>query len=181
MKPAWAMEVVPDSEVVLDSVESEEAALHSVESEEVALDSIKSEEMAPDSVMKLPLAMEMAPQDLEQESTTPQELELDSSAQQDFVPDSLLPESQPPPCVRCGTTHDYNDIEACRLARRLANRCARCGLVHSDYNLFARIMDDLDKFDCETYIPYVEKLQMDGNTILVPEHVLKKLEELKKK
>jgi len=42
-------------------------------------------------------------------------------------------------------------------------------------------MDDLDKFDCETYIPDVEKLQMDGNTIFVPEHVLKKLDELKKK
>jgi len=175
MKPAWAMEVVPDS------VESEEAALDSVESEEVALDSVESGEMAPDSVMKLPLAMEMAPQDLEQESTTPQELELDSSAQQDFVPDSLLPESQPRPCVHCGTTHNYNDVEAYHLARRLANRCARCGLVHSDYGLFAKIMDDLDKFDCETYIPDVEKLQMDGDTILVPEHVLKKLNELKKK
>jgi hypothetical protein len=42
-------------------------------------------------------------------------------------------------------------------------------------------MDDLDKFDCETYIPDVEKLQMDGDTILVPDHVLKKLAELKKK
>ena len=159
------MEVVPDS----------------AESEEAALDFIESEEVASDSVMKLPLAMEMAPQDVEQELPPPQELELDSSAQQDFVLDSLLLESQPPPCVRCGTTHDWNDIEACRLARRLANRCARCGLVHSDYDLFARIMDDLDKFDCETYIPDVEKLQMDGDTILVPEHVLKKLNELKKK
>jgi len=148
---------------------------------EVVPDSVTSGEVvAPDSVMKLAHAMEMAPQDLE-DSMTPQELELDSSAQQDFVPYSLPPDSQPHPCVRCGVTHDCNDVEACRLAHRLANRCARCGLVHSDYDLFARIMDDLDKFDCETYIPDVEKLQMDGDTILVPEHVLKKLDELKKK
>ena len=39
------MEVVPDFEVVLDSIESEEAALDSVESEEVALDSVTSEEI----------------------------------------------------------------------------------------------------------------------------------------
>jgi len=77
-------------------------------------------------------------------------------------------------------THDDNDDEGCRLARRLASRCARCGLVHRDYDLAARIMDDMEKFDCEIYIPVVKKLQMDGYTILVPENVLKKLEEHRK-
>jgi excinuclease UvrABC ATPase subunit len=34
-------------------------------------------------------------------------------------------------------------------------------------------------FDCKTFIPDVEKLQMEGNTIIVLEHVLKKIEENK--
>ena len=93
---------------------------------------------------------------------------------------SLLPESKPSLCVGCGMTHDDNDDEGCRLARRLASRCARCGLVHRDYDLAARIMDDMEKFDCEIYIPDVEKLQMDGYTIPVLENVLKKLEEHRK-
>ena len=79
---------------------------------EVVPDSVTSGKVvAPDSVMKLAHAMEMAPQDLE----------LDSSAQQDFVADSLPPGSQSHPCVRCGVTHDYNDVEGCRrLATSLA-------------------------------------------------------------
>ncbi|RLM84506.1 hypothetical protein C2845_PM04G07190 [Panicum miliaceum] len=118
-------------------------------------DSVTSEELALDS-------MEIATVDnLEQDSkilaagameTTTE----DGLVQQSFLPDSLLPESQPALCVRCGTTHDDNDVEG------------------------SWIMDDRDKFDCEIYIPDVENLQMDGDTILVPEHVLKKLDEQKK-
>jgi hypothetical protein len=37
----------------------------------------------------------------------------------------------------------------------------------------------MDTFDCKIFIPDVEKLQMDGNTIIVPEHVSKKMEENK--
>ena len=33
------------------------------------------------------------------------------------------------------------------------------------------------KFDCEMYIPDVEKLEMNGETIILPEHVQKKLDE----
>lgn len=71
---------------------------------------------------------------------------------------------------------DDNDEEGCRLARRLASRCARWGLVHKDYNLSAKIMDNMENFDCEVYIPNVSKLQMYGDTILVPYHVLNKLD-----
>ena len=48
----------------------------------------------------------------------------------------------------------------------------------------------IEKFDCELYIHDVEKLEMDGDTILIPEHVqmkfdeiynMKKLEDAKKK
>ena len=63
-------------------------------------------------------------------------------------------------------------------ARREASRCARCGIVHRDYDLTAWILGGIEKFDCELYIPDVEKLQMDGDTILLPEHVIKKLDEI---
>jgi hypothetical protein len=39
----------------------------------------------------------------------------------------------------------------------------------------------MEKFYCEFYIPDVEKLQMNGDTILLPEHVIKKLEDAKMK
>ena len=36
----------------------------------------------------------------------------------------------------------------------------------------------IENFDCELYIPDVEKLQMDGDAILLPKHVIKKLDEI---
>ncbi|KAG2564708.1 hypothetical protein PVAP13_7NG043300, partial [Panicum virgatum] len=93
-----------------------------------------------------------------------------------IVPDSVLPKDQPSLCVRCNTTHGDSDEEGCHLARCLASRCARCGLVHRDYDLAAKIMGDMEKFDCEVFIPDVNELQMDGDTILVPDHVLIKLD-----
>ena len=50
--------------------------------------------------------------------------------------------------------------------------------VHRDYDLTAWILGGIEKFDCELYIPDVEKLQMDGDTILLPKHVIKKLDEI---
>jgi ABC-type uncharacterized transport system ATPase subunit len=38
-------------------------------------------------------------------------------------------------------------------------------------------LHDYDKFDCEIYIPDVEMLQMCGDTILVPKHIMNKLDE----
>ena len=81
-------------------------------------------------------------------------------------------------CPRCGTFHAGGVFgEACYEARREARRCARCGLLHEDYNLAARVCDKMEKFDCEVYIPDVHELQMRGDTILLPEHVMKKLDE----
>nr|TKV94310.1 hypothetical protein SEVIR_9G285600v2 [Setaria viridis] len=94
-----------------------------------------------------------------------------------FVPDSLLPESQPSLYVRCGMSHANNDDEGYFEAHRRACRCARCSLLHSNYDLATRILHDREKFDCETYIPDVEKLQIDRDTILVHEHIMKKLDE----
>jgi len=39
----------------------------------------------------------------------------------------------------------------------------------------------MEKFDCEFFVPDVEKLQMDSDTILLPEHVIKKLEDARMK
>ncbi|KAF2908020.1 hypothetical protein DAI22_12g144800 [Oryza sativa Japonica Group] len=82
-------------------------------------------------------------------------------------------------CPRCGTFHAGGVFgEACFQARRRARKCAHCGLLHEDYDLIARFLHNMEKFDCELYIPDVEKLQMDGETILLPEHVIKKLDEI---
>ncbi|KAG2612211.1 hypothetical protein PVAP13_4KG288220, partial [Panicum virgatum] len=83
-------------------------------------------------------------------------------------------------CPRCGMFHTSSIFgEACYQARRNAQRCASCGLLHEDYDIPARFFLDMDKFDCEFFIPDVEKLEMRGETIILPEQVVKKLEEMK--
>nr|TKW28447.1 hypothetical protein SEVIR_3G323800v2 [Setaria viridis] len=67
--------------------------------------------------------------------------------------------------------------EAYFQARRNAHSCAHCGLLHKDYDVPARFLYGVDKFDCAFFIPDVEKLEMHGNTIILPEEVVKKLEE----
>jgi len=90
------------------------------------------------------------------------------------VPDSV----EEVQCPRCGTFHAGGVFgEACFQARCNARRCARCGLLHEDYDVPARFLYGVDKFDCEFFIPDVEKLEMHGNTIILPEEVVKKLEE----
>jgi hypothetical protein len=85
-------------------------------------------------------------------------------------------------CPRCSTFHAGGVFgEACKQARHNARRCSRCGLLHEDCDFFAQVLDDMEKFDCGFYIPDVEKLQMDGNTIILPEEVIEKLEEREKK
>jgi uncharacterized C2H2 Zn-finger protein len=98
--------------------------------------------------------------------------------------DEVLPDSKEVDevvqCPRCGTFHAGGIFdEACYQARREAHRCARCGLLHEDYDMIARWLDYLDKFDCEIYILDVDKLQMNGNTIILPEHVISKLDEIR--
>ena len=83
-------------------------------------------------------------------------------------------------CPRCGTFHAGGVFgEECYQAHREARRCARCGLLHEDYDRTAKWFDYLDKFDCEIYIPDACKLQMDGNTIILPEHVINKLDKIR--
>jgi hypothetical protein len=97
------------------------------------------------------------------------------------VPDSIEVVPDADVVVQCGLCKTYHaggiSGEACREARREALRCARCGLVHEEYNMAARLFHAMDKFDCHTYIPDVDKLEMRGNTIILPEQVIKKLQE----
>uniref|UniRef100_A0A0E0EKL8 Uncharacterized protein n=1 Tax=Oryza meridionalis TaxID=40149 RepID=A0A0E0EKL8_9ORYZ len=82
-------------------------------------------------------------------------------------------------CPCCGTFHAGGIFgEACFQARRRVCRCACCGLLYEDYDLIARFLHNMEKFDCELYIPDVEKLQMDGEIILLLEHVIKKLDKI---
>ncbi|RLM74272.1 hypothetical protein C2845_PM15G07710 [Panicum miliaceum] len=104
-------------------------------------------EQPPDSAS----SKEMAPDSSEQVASPDSEM-----TPLDFVPDSLLPESQPSLCVRCGATHAGNEYsEACHAACREARKCARCGLIHSEYDLGTRMIPDLNKFDCQFFIPHV--------------------------
>jgi hypothetical protein len=95
-----------------------------------------------------------------------------------MVPDSVEPDSVESLCPRCGTFHAGGVFgEECFQARREARRCTRCGLLHEDYHLPANLFHAMDKFDCEIYIPDVDKLEMRGNTIILPDEVIKKLQD----
>jgi hypothetical protein len=125
-------DVVPDSEEVavedivetLDSVEALDSkmALDSVEAldSEMALDSIEAPLVVPDSVDMVADSVEMVPDSV------------------DMVVDSveMVPDSVESLCACYGTFHAGGVFgEACFQARRRARRCARCGLLHEDYNL----------------------------------------------
>nr|TKW26046.1 hypothetical protein SEVIR_3G160300v2 [Setaria viridis] len=105
---------------------------------------------------------------------TPKELP-DSGELDNVEPLDSVEEVQ---CPRCGMFHTGGAFrEACFQARRNARRCARYGLLHEDYDVPARFFYGVDKFDCEFFVPDVEKLEMHGNTIIVPQEVVKKLDE----
>jgi hypothetical protein len=96
------------------------------------------------------------------------------------VPDSASEEDEICVCKHCGEVHDVKDNEKCHRIHREQSRCHRCGLIHKDYDISALIIDGFDNFDCEVYIPKVEELELDDNdTISLPEHVQKRVDELR--
>ena len=103
-------------------------------------------------------------------------------AVEDDVPDAIeeVPDvDEVVDCPRCRTFHAGGVFgEACRQARRNARRCACCGLLHEDYDLVTQVLDGMENFDCKFYIPVVEELQLEGNTIILPEQVVQKLDEM---
>jgi hypothetical protein len=113
------------------------------------------------------LDSEMVPDSVEAPQVVPDSIEM-----VEVVPDSVkvVPESL---CVRCSTFHADNDDEGYFQARC---RARRCGALHSNYDLVAKILHDYEHFDCEIYIPDVEKIEMRGDTILVRENIMKKLD-----
>jgi hypothetical protein len=140
--------------------------------EELALDS----KMAPASMA--PKLVVVDSECIEVVSDSLESLLAPDATMEELAPNSVADDNITPKlCSCCNTIHDVNDNEGCRLVRRLASRCGRCGLVHKDYDLTTWIICDMETFDCKIFIPDVEKLQMKGSTIIVPEHVLKKMEE----
>jgi hypothetical protein len=163
-----------DSEIVPDSMESKLAAPDSA-SRKLVPYSMAPKFVAPDS-MSLELVLD-SPKLVPDSLPDSQELVPDS------VPDSpeLVPDSLPPGafvCARCLLVHE--DRQASERAHSRRWPCSRCSLVHEEYALTTWIIYVMDTFDCKTSIPDVEKLEMDGNTIIVPEHVLKKMGEKKR-
>ena len=164
MKVARAMEEALDAEMTMDA--------------EMALDSemtMQSVEIAPNSVEFVLHSVEFVPHSVEVVADSVEEVP-DSVME---VPDSIddAPDDEVVHCPHCSMFHAGGVFgEACYQARREARRCARCGLIHSDYDLISSIIYLIDPFDCEIFIPDVDKLEMNGNTILLPKHVQMKLD-----
>ncbi|TVU37210.1 hypothetical protein EJB05_10513, partial [Eragrostis curvula] len=117
--------------------------------------------------------------DVDAQASVPQRRHWVASSLEDVVvPDSEDDDDDVCLCKRCGKVHGVKDIEECRRVRREQSRCKRCGLVHKDYDCSAWIIHGLDKFCCELFIPNVDELQMDGDTIILPPHVQSRIDEL---
>jgi hypothetical protein len=83
----------------------------------------------------------------------PDSVEDVSDAVEDDVPDVV---DEVVDCPSCRTLHAGGVFsEVCRQAHRNAHRCARCGLLHEDYDLVAQVLHDMKNFDCQFYVPVV--------------------------
>ena len=90
-----------------------------------------------------------------------------------MVPDSLLPGAFV--CGRCGLVHE--DRQAWNRAHSRFWPWSRCGLVHNEYMVTSMLYGQRE-FDCKLFIPDLDELVMKGNSIMLPPHVIKKLDEL---
>ena len=126
-------------------------------------------EVLPDSVDVLPDSVEVLPDSID---VLPDSV--------DVVPDSveMVSDSIESMCPRCGTFHAGGVFgEACFQARRRARTCHVVVFFTKTTTWQTRILHDLDKFDCQIYIPDVEKLVMNGNNIMAPDHIMKTLDD----
>ncbi|KAG2546534.1 hypothetical protein PVAP13_9KG031800 [Panicum virgatum] len=132
-----------------------------------------SESVVPDAVDEVPDSVDEVPYSVDEDVP---------DAVEDDVPDAVeeVPDvDEVVDCPRCRTFHAGGVFgEAYRQAHRNARRCARCGLLHEDYDLVTQVLDGMENFDCKFYIPVVEELQLEGNTIILPEQVVQKLDEM---
>ena len=89
----------------------------------------------------------------------------------------MVPDSLPPGaflCPRCNQVHE--DRESWNRVHSRFWPCSRCGLVHYEYMVFAMI-HGLDEFDCEVFIPDPNNIVMHGDSVVIPPHVLKMLDD----
>ncbi|RLM54775.1 hypothetical protein C2845_PM10G13290 [Panicum miliaceum] len=125
----------------------------------VAPESQEREEVAPESEEIAPEWQELIVSESQEpeEVVTPELLEL--------ALDSITPE-----------LHErHEDRQAWNRAHSRLWPCSRCGLVHAEYRLGA-MLHGLDEFDCELFIPDLDNIVMDGNTLVLSPHVLKMLQ-----
>ncbi|CAN6373055.1 unnamed protein product [Urochloa humidicola] len=168
------------------SPESMVAAPHSV----MVMDSetTKDGDSSPEYVMALSSVAskdeDSSPMDSEMlmDSVAPASSEMKVALEMEVVPElapemEVVPDSLPPGaffCRRCDLIHE--DRQSWDRSHSVRWPCSRCGLIHRDYDLSA-VIYGLDKFDCEILIPDVDNVVMDGETIMLPAHVLEMLDE----
>ena len=171
------MELAPDSMEMMteDGVEQEM---------EMVPDISTSESLEPDSVevvvdVVTPYSVEVTVDVVEAPDSINPLLSvdgLDSVIAQDSV--EMVPDSLPPGafvCGRCGLVHE--DRQAWDRAHSRSWPCSRCGLVHLEYMVLAMIYGQRE-FDCNLFIPNLDEHVMQGDRIMLPPHVIKKLDEL---
>jgi hypothetical protein len=125
----------------------------------------ESEEIAPEwQELVTPESQEPEEVAPESEEIVPEWQELIVPELLELAPDSITPE-----------LHErHEERQAWNHAHSRLWPCSRCGLVHAEYRLGA-ILHGLDEFDCELFIPNLNNVVMDGNTLVLPPHVLKML------
>jgi hypothetical protein len=102
----------------------------------------------------------VAPESQEPEKVTPESEEIAPERQE-----LIVPESQEPEDVITPELHErHEDRQAWNRAHSRLWPCSRCGLIHTEYRLGA-MLHGLDEFNCELFIPDLDNVIMDGNTL----------------
>jgi hypothetical protein len=132
-------------------------------------DGLEQESQEPEGVVAPDSEMELVP-DSQMDTLLSSEL-------QELVPDSVMVLDSLPPGAfifsRCHLVHE--DCETWNRARSRFWPCSRCRLKHADYTIFAMHHGFID-FDCELFIPDLDNVMMDGNTLVLPPHMLKMID-----
>jgi len=162
--PRRSLPVAADVEVVADSVELvADSVLEVADSVELVPASV---ELVADSVQMVPASVELVADSVQEVADS---VDIKEAPDDDKV---VVVH-----CPRCGTFHAGGVFgEECYQARREARRCARCGLLHEDYDLTVKL-HNMEKFDCEIFIPGVDKFVMRGDSIFLTDDVMNKLDE----
>jgi hypothetical protein len=125
------------------------------------------------------------------ELSTDSKMEVAPESEMEVVPDSMMPDYKmelapesemvpkclPPGAFICGRCHlVHEDREAWNRVHSRFWPCSRCHLKHADYIFFAMRRGFIE-FDCKLFIPNLDNVVFDGNTLVLPPHVLKMIDE----